>query len=101
MIKRMVIMLVAVGVVLGGIFGFQAFKGAMIKKFMSQMGAPPQTVSTAIAGMEEWQPRIEAVGSLRALKGADLALEVSGVVDTIAFSSGDDGAEGAGRLEFG
>jgi membrane fusion protein (multidrug efflux system) len=100
MTKRMVIMLIAVGLVLGGIFGFQAFKGAMIKKFMSQMSAPPQTVSTAIAGMQEWQPRIEAVGSLRALKGADLALEVSGVVDTIAFSSGDDVAEGAVLLKL-
>src|SRR5580704_3451835 len=100
MIKRMVIMLVAVGLVLGGIFGFQAFKGAMIKKFMSQMSAPPQTVSTAVAGLQEWQPRREAVGSLRALKGADLSLEVSGMVDTITFNSGDDVAEGAVLLKL-
>jgi membrane fusion protein (multidrug efflux system) len=100
MTKRMVIMLIAAGLVFGGIFGFQAFKGAMIKKFMSQMSAPPQTVSTAIAGMQEWQPRIEAVGSLRALKGADLALEVSGVVETITFNSGDDVAEGAVLLKL-
>jgi membrane fusion protein (multidrug efflux system) len=33
----MVIMLVAVAVVFGGIFGFQAFKAMMIKKFMSAM----------------------------------------------------------------
>ena len=38
MTKRMVIMLVAVAVVFGGIFGFQAFKSAMIKKFMSAHG---------------------------------------------------------------
>ncbi|MGP0089263.1 MAG: efflux RND transporter periplasmic adaptor subunit [Xanthobacteraceae bacterium] len=100
MTKRMVIMLIAVGLVFGGIFGFQAFKGAMIKKFMSQMGAPPQTVSTAIAGTQEWQPRIEAVGSLRALKGSDLSLEVSGVVDSITFNSGDDVAEGALLLKL-
>jgi membrane fusion protein (multidrug efflux system) len=100
MTKRMVIMLIAAGLVFGGIFGFQAFKGAMIKKFMSQMSAPPQTVSTAVVGMQEWQPRIEAVGSLRALKGADLALEVSGVVETITFNSGDDVAEGAVLLKL-
>ena len=100
MIKRMVIMLIVVGVVFGGIFGFQAFKGAMIKKFMSQMSAPPQTVSTAVVGMQEWQPHLEAVGSLRALKGADLSLEVSGVVDTITFNSGDDVAEGAVLLKL-
>jgi membrane fusion protein (multidrug efflux system) len=94
MIKRMVIMLVAVGVVLGGVFGFQLFKAAMIKKFMSTMAQPPQTVTADKASFGTWQPRIVAVGSLRAVKGADLSLEVSGVVDTIAFNSGDDVAEG-------
>lgn len=94
MIKRMVIMLVAVGVVLGGVFGFQVFKAAMIKKFMSAMASPPQTVTASKAATSEWQPKLEAVGSLRAVKGADLSLEVSGVVDTISFNSGDDVEEG-------
>jgi membrane fusion protein (multidrug efflux system) len=94
MTKRMVIMLVAVAVVFGAIFGFQAFKAAMIKKFMSAMAQPPQTVTTAKAASSPWQPRIEAVGSLRAVKGADLSLEVSGVVDSISFNSGDDVEEG-------
>ena len=81
MIKRMVIMLVAVAIVFGGIFGFQVFKGMMIKKFISALSNPPQTISVAKATYSEWQPRIEAVGSLRAVKGADLSLEVSGVVE--------------------
>jgi membrane fusion protein, multidrug efflux system len=94
MIKRMVIMLVAVGVVLGGVFGFQLFKAAMIRKFMSTMAQPPQTVTASKAATSEWQPKLEAVGSLRAVKGADLSLEVSGVVGTISFNSGDDVEEG-------
>jgi membrane fusion protein (multidrug efflux system) len=98
MTKRMVIMLVAVAIVFGGIFGFQAFKATMIKKFMSAMSSPPQTVSTTKAAVSEWQPSIEAVGSLRAVKGADLSLEVSGVVDSISFNSGDDVEQGARLL---
>jgi membrane fusion protein, multidrug efflux system len=98
--KRMVIMLVAVAIVLGAIFGFQVFKGIMIKKFMSAMSSPPQTVSTSKAGFSEWQPNIEAVGSLRAVKGADLSLEVSGIVDTISFNSGDDVDQGALLLKL-
>jgi membrane fusion protein, multidrug efflux system len=90
MIKRMLIMLVAVAVVLGAIFGFQAFKATMIKKFMAQMSSPAQTISTSKAGYEDWEQRLEAVGSLRAVKGADLSLEVSGVVDALSFNSGDD-----------
>ncbi len=100
MTRRMVTMLVAVGVVLGAIFGFQAFKAAMIKKFMAGMSSPPQTVSATKMSVSEWQPQIEAVGSLRAVKGADLSLEVSGVVDSISFNSGEDVAEGAVLLKL-
>jgi membrane fusion protein, multidrug efflux system len=100
MTKRMVIMLIAVAIVFGGIFGFQAFKAAMIKKFMSSMSAPPQTVSATKASYSEWQPKIEAVGTLRAVKGADLSLEVSGVVASISFNSGDDVEQGALLLKL-
>jgi membrane fusion protein, multidrug efflux system len=100
MTKRMVMMLIAVAIVLGGVFGFQAFKAVMIKKYMSSMATPPQTVSATQAAYSEWQPKIEAVGSLRAVKGADLSLEVSGVVDSISFNSGDDVKEGALLLKL-
>jgi membrane fusion protein, multidrug efflux system len=100
MIKRMVIMLAAVAIVFGGIFGFQIFKGAMIKKFIAAAGNPPQTVSAARAASSEWQPRIQAIGSLRAVKGADLSLEVSGVVESITFNSGDDVEQGALLLKL-
>jgi len=88
MIKRMVVMLVLAGLVLGGIFGFQAFKSKMIRKFMSA-GQPPQTVSTTKAAFEQWQARNRAVGTLRAVRGADLAPEVAGIVQAIHFESGD------------
>jgi membrane fusion protein, multidrug efflux system len=100
MTKRMMIMLLAVAVVFGGIFGFQAFKAYMIKKFMSAMSAPPQTVSTTTARFSSWQPTIDSVGTLRAVNGADLSLEVSGVVDAISFNSGDDVKEGAVLLKL-
>ena len=100
MTKRMIIMLIAVVIVFGGVFGFQLFKAAMIKKFMAAMSAPPQTVSTVTAHSSSWQPTIEAVGSLRAVRGADLSLEVPGVVDTISFNSGDDVKEGAVLLKL-
>ena len=100
MIKRMVIMLVAVAIVFGGIFGFQLFKAAMIKKFITALGNPPQTVSVTRAAQGEWQTRLEAIGSLRAVKGADLSLELSGVVELISFNSGDDVAEGAQLLKL-
>lgn len=98
--KRMIIMLIVVGVVFGLIFGFQIFKGIMIQKFFASQGAPPQTVSTTVAEMQEWQPSISAVGSLRAVKGADLALEVAGIVDEILFESGQEVKEGTVLLRL-
>jgi len=100
MTKRMVIMLVAVAIVFGGVFGFQVLKAVMIKRFFAAMGSPPQTVSAAKAGYSNWQPRIEAIGSLRAVKGADLSLETSGVVESITFNSGDDVKKGALLLKL-
>src|SRR5258708_17115802 len=94
MTKRMIIMWIAVGLVFGGVFGFLNFRSAMIEKCVCAMPRPPQTVSTVTAAMQEWQPQIEAVGSLRAVNGADLAFEVSGIVKELHFKSGDDVAAG-------
>jgi len=94
MAKRMIIMLVAVTVVLGGVFGFQIFKAHMIKQVMAGFANPPQTVSTITAAEQEWQPHLSAVGTLRAENGANLSLQLSGVVDQIDFKSGDDVPKG-------
>ena len=54
MAKRMIIMLVLVAVVLGLIFGFEAFRAKMIKQFLAGLGNPPQTVATGVAGVQAW-----------------------------------------------
>jgi membrane fusion protein (multidrug efflux system) len=90
MIKRMLIMLVLVGAVLGGLFGFKTFVNGKIKEAMAGMANIPQTVSATKAESSDWQPKIDAVGSLRAVRGAELSLEVPGVVESITFQSGDE-----------
>src|SRR5258705_11146429 len=95
MTKRMIIMLVAVGVLFGGLFGFKAFLGGVIKKSISAQGVPPQTVSTAKAQFTEWQGEFQAVGTLRPVRGADFAPELSGLITAIHFQSGQEAAGGA------
>ena len=94
MTKRMIIMLAAVGVLFGGLFGFKAFLGGAIRKSISAQGIPPQTVSTAKAQFTEWQGEFQAVGTLRAVRGADLAPELPGLITAIHFQSGQEVAEG-------
>ncbi len=98
LVVRMIIMLVIVGIVAGLLIGFQIFKGTKIKQAMAGFASIPQTVSTATAGTSEWRSQISAVGGLRAVNGADLALEVGGIVDTISFKSGDMVQAGATLL---
>lgn len=89
MSKRMLIMLVAVGLLFGGIFGYKAFKSQMMNKFTAS-AQPPVTVSTIRAEFHSWQPKLKAVGSLRAVRGVDVTSEISGLVRTVHFNSGDE-----------
>lgn len=92
---RMLIMLIVVGLLFGGIFGFEAFKNVMIKKFIAGMSNPTQTVSTTKAKEQSWQHTLESVATLRAHRGADLSPQVAGIVDSLHFKSGETVKKGA------
>jgi membrane fusion protein (multidrug efflux system) len=77
---------------------FLVFLVAVPCPAVAQTSAP--TVSTVVVHAEDWQDRIQAVGSLRAARGADLAAEVSGIVDWIGFESGADVQAGAVLLRL-
>jgi membrane fusion protein, multidrug efflux system len=94
MTKRMIWMLVVVGVIFGAIFGFQAFKAKMIKQFMASMKMPPVTVTAMTAELQPWQPQLNAVGSLRAVHGVDVTSEIGGLVREVRFKSGDEAKAG-------
>jgi membrane fusion protein (multidrug efflux system) len=100
-LKPMVIMLLAVGLVLGAVFGFEAFKRKMIGQAMVKLRNPPQTVSTIVAQSQSWGNKIEAVGSARAVNGASLSFQVSGIVSAIHFKSGDEVKKGDLLIELG
>jgi membrane fusion protein (multidrug efflux system) len=89
MIKRIIIMLILLALVFGA---FAAWKVHAMKAGMQQMMSSftPPTVSTIKAETQDWQPKLEAIGSLRAVNGADLSSEVAGIVDTLSFDSGAD-----------
>ena len=94
MIKRMLLMLLAVGIIFGGIFGYKAFMGQMMMAYMSGMKEPPVAVSVIKAAVSSWQPQASSVGTLRAVRGIDAASEVSGIVQEVFFKSGDEVKEG-------
>lgn len=94
MTKRLIIVLLALAVVFGGIFGFKWFVNMQMTAFFDNMPSPPVAVTTATAEETAWRSTIAAVGSLRAVNGVDVAAEVPGKVESIAFDSGQTVARG-------
>lgn len=100
-VKRMAIMLVIVGVVLGAIFYFEwGLLPGFKKQALASFANPPQTVSTTVAGAQPWQQQIKAIGSVRAVRGADLSPQVGGTVSAIHFDSGADVKQGDLLIEL-
>jgi membrane fusion protein (multidrug efflux system) len=94
LVKPLVILIIAVAVLMGAIVGWHLFIGKMIGKAMGGMASAPQTVSTIVAVVTPWQSHTEALGTARAVRGADLAPQASGVVDTLHMDSGTDVSAG-------
>ncbi len=98
--KPMIIMLILVGLLFCGIFGYQAFKSHMMKQYLKGNHMPPVVVSATQVVLEPWQPKITVTGTLRAINGVDVTTEMAGLIKTILFTPGQDIQEGDVILEL-
>jgi len=96
--KRMIIMIVAVLVLIAVIAGIKVM--SIMKMIAAGKPPPPAVVSTAKAAYQEWQPELRAVGTLRAVRGADLALDVAGLVTRVNVRSGEEVKQGQVLLQL-
>lgn len=85
---RMKKMSIALGIVFGGIIGFNLFKAFMIKRFFASYEPPAVTVASAKAESVNWQPMIHAVGNFVSQNGIEVSSQASGNVAGIHFESG-------------
>ncbi|MEZ5554537.1 efflux RND transporter periplasmic adaptor subunit [Haliea sp.] len=85
---RMWLMLLITLLVFGGLFGMQWFGNKKMNEFMDNMPVQPATVTAMEAGTALWRDSVESVGTLVAIRGAELATEVPGTVETIHFENG-------------
>jgi len=97
---RYLVVLLLIGLVAGGLFKFQQFKAGILKQVVANIRSEIPTVATATATMQPWQSSLTATGTARASNGADLAAEIGGVVDQIAFESGQTVAAGTVLLRL-
>ena len=95
--KRMVIMLIAVGAAARRHRRLQRVQGLHDgRSTWPRAPMPAATVSAMKADYQEWQPQLDAVGTLRAVRGVDVTTEIAGLVRSINFKSGDEVAGGPG-----
>lgn len=85
--RRMLIMLAVVLLIVLLLGGYKAFS---IYQQIQVFSAPKPPISVAVATAVEqpWQQRLPAVGTLKALQGVNLALEIAGTVKDVQFESG-------------
>lgn len=89
MIKRFLIAFVLLAVVCGGLVYFNMFRNQAIEDFFANRQQPAVPVQVVSADPITWQPGIEAIGTVSASQGVQLALETGGRVEEINFSSND------------
>jgi membrane fusion protein (multidrug efflux system) len=96
--KRMIVMIVAVLGLVAVIAGIKVLQ--IMRMIAASKPPPPAVVSTAKATSQDWQPELRAVGTLRAVRGADLALDVAGLVTRVNVKSGAEVREGQLLLQL-
>lgn len=94
MFKRLIIILVALLLLFGGIFGWKYLQMQKMASMMSG-GMPPAVIAAEAVRTDRWRPGLRAVGSLVASQGVYVSGEIAGHVRAIHFESGARVEEGA------
>jgi membrane fusion protein (multidrug efflux system) len=84
-VKNLLLMLLALGLLFGAIFGWKYMQG---KGQAGQRVMPATVVSTQLVLQEDWQPTLPSVGTITPTRGVVISSEVAGIVRHIHFDSG-------------
>src|SRR3954466_3997352 len=84
----------------GGLVGFNAFRGKMIKQFFSSNKPPPVAVTIAEAKSEVIPNLLTAVGDLAAVHQVNVTSDVSGRITEILFQAGANVKAGTPLLQL-
>ncbi|MGQ9371093.1 efflux RND transporter periplasmic adaptor subunit [Azospirillum sp. ST 5-10] len=94
MAVRVGIVLVLLGLVFAGLYGFKTFRDQAIADFFAGNKPPPTPVTVAGAAVQAVPKYLPAIGTLVASRQVSVASEVAGRVLAIRFESGATVAEG-------
>ncbi len=95
-----VIVAVLLGLVGGGLYGFDRFRAKAIAGFFASRVAPPTPVAAAPAQAGPMPHYLDGIGTLTAVREVKVAPEVAGRVDKISFTAGASIAAGAPLVQL-
>lgn len=88
--RPLVRMLLSLLLLFGLVFGYK-FVSILL---MNRPVPPPISVSATHVARQEWQPRLQTLGSLRAIQGVDVTTELAGMVKKIHLTPGSEAKAG-------
>ncbi|HLS98133.1 MAG: efflux RND transporter periplasmic adaptor subunit [Porticoccaceae bacterium] len=100
MTKRMALMLAALTLVFGGIFGYKWLERKLTADYLASYQPPPVAVSAVTVRDETWERDLRATGSTVAIDEIAVSSEADGVITAIHFDSGDRVAQGELLIEL-
>lgn len=86
--RQVIVVVVALVVIFGGIFGGKLYASHRAAVAASHRAFPPTAVSTATAREAPWSNQVQVVGSLAAVAGTEITAQIAGNVTRVAFHSG-------------
>src|SRR5215813_11306267 len=88
MAKRMILMIAAIAVFVGGVAFIKVRQVQAAIAQNSSFQPPPDAVTTTIAKGEAWRSTLTAIGTVAPVQGVMLSADLPGVVESIEFKSG-------------
>src|SRR5512144_3355045 len=88
MVKRMILMLTTAVLI---IFALGFLKYRQFQEGAAQAASfqpPPEAVTTVVARQERWPATLSAIGTVAAVRGVTVSADLPGIVQRIAFESG-------------
>jgi membrane fusion protein (multidrug efflux system) len=99
LILRIFMVLLLIAAMVGGL-GYKKFLQIEVMTAQGSVAPPPISVTVAKAKPTQWNRRIKAIGTLIAYQGVNISSEVSGIVTSINFESGQEVKKGNLLIEL-
>lgn len=85
---KIVLAILLVLAIVGGLAGIKALQIRKLIASGKSFSQPPETVASALVKQDEWQSALTAIGSVSAVRGVQVTVDIPGTVKEIAFESG-------------